>query len=470
MKLKNGIKYEKNGWVYIDIRGSPKERGFAYGYLCASEFKSIQKMLEFVIFESYGVTWEFMISEINKSLASKIKAKYSEFYEEMKGISDGCNSGGTVTTIDEIIAWNFYMSIPYWITSLKINGAVLNISKEGGTKDKCSAFIAVGDYTKTGGIVVAHNSFCEFIDGQYLNVILVVTPSKGHKIIMQTSACSIWSGTDFFVTSAGILGTETTIGGFSQYENNMPLFCRIRYAMQYGNTMDDYVKILIEDNSGDYANSWLFGDVNSNEILRIELGLKYNNVERTKNGFFIGFNAAYDPRIRVLECHNDGFYDTRRHQGARKVRLDDLMDEYKGKLDIEVAKIIIADHYDVYLKKTNPCSRSICSHYELDAREYMSAPDRPKPYEPRGAVDGVVCDTNMAKNMSFSGRFGSSCGTPFMVDLFCDEHRQWKNFKPYLRNRVSQDWTVFTPIANKSKQHTLKKYNKSSVNKTKKSK
>jgi L-ribulose-5-phosphate 4-epimerase len=166
--------------------------------------------------------------------------------------------------------------------------------------------------------------------------------------------------------------------------------------MQYGKTLDDYVKILLEGNSGDYANSWLFGDTNTNEIMRIELGLKYSNIERTKNGFFIGFNAPYDPKIRNLECGNSGMYDIRRHQGARLVRLNDLMDKHKGKINIAVAKEIIADHYDVYLKKEdNPCARCVCSHYELDAREYMSDPSRPKPFQPRGALDGNVIDSKL---------------------------------------------------------------------------
>jgi hypothetical protein len=159
----------------------------------------------------------------------------------------------------------------------------------------------------------------------------------------------IWSGTDFFVTSKGIIGTETTIGGFLAYENKAPISCRIRQAMQYGNSLEDYVNILLKNNSGDYANSWLFGDIHSNEILRLELGLKYHLVEKTKNGYFIGFNAAYDPRIRNLECVDTGFYDIRRHQGARRVRLSDLMEKNKGKLDVSLAKTIIADHYDVYL-------------------------------------------------------------------------------------------------------------------------
>jgi hypothetical protein len=454
MKIKNGFSYEKNEWTYISIKGKPKERGYAYGYLVAKQFAEMQKMLEFFILESYGETWEYMIKLINEDFKEMTKNEFSEFYEEMEGIADGCTAAGTKTTIDEIIAWNFYMSMSYWYGSKTGSSA----GKEGGAarstvtaKDRCSAFIAVGDWTEDGKIVVAHNSFSDFIDGQYSNIILDVNPSEGSRFIMQTSPCWIWSGTDFFVTDKGIIGTETTIGGFNVYEKKIPIAYRIRKAMQYGKTLDDYVKILLEGNSGDYANSWLFGDTNTNEIMRIELGLKYNNIERTKNGFFIGFNAPYDPKIRNLECGNSGMYDIRRHQGARLVRLNDLMDKHKGKINLDIAKEIIADHYDVYLKKEdNPCARCVCSHYELDAREYMSQADRPKPFSPHGACDGCVCDTTMAKKMSFSGRFGNSCGMPFIADEFFKKNRQWDIFKPYIKDRPSAPWTDFA-IEDRSK-------------------
>jgi hypothetical protein len=279
----------------------------------------------------------------------------------------------------------------------------------------------------------------------------------------------IWSGTDFFVTSAGIIGTETTMGGFVAYENNMPISCRIRNAMQYGNNLNDYEEMLLDGNSGDYANAWLFGDTNTNEIMRIELGLQYHLTERTKNGYFIGFNAPYDPRIRNLESVNTGFDDIRRHQGARRVRLDDLMDEWKGKLNIDIAQKIISDHYDVYLHKENPCSRTCCSHYELDAREYMSDPSRPKPYQPRGALDGNVCDTAMAKNMSFSLRWGNSCGTPFDKNKFCDEHREWAYLRPYLEDRPQQQWTTFN-ITQLQSSNVSKGKSKSAKNRVKKNK
>lgn len=457
--IKNGISYEKNGWLYISVKGTPRERGYAYGYFCAKEFKKIQEMLKFLCYNDMGETWEFFIDATEKYFEEKIKKNFPELYEEIEGIAEGCTAGGTKTTVNEILAWNNYFTMldSWYGLYLKEAGTGGPGGREGGgAKDRCSAFIAVGDYTKDGKIVVAHNSFSNFVDGQYMKVILDINSNQGHRIVMQTCPCWIWSGTDFFVTSAGIIGTETTIGGFNAYENNFPIAFRIRKAMQYGNTMDDYVKILLHENSGDYANSWLFGDTNTNEILRLELGLKYHNVERTKNGFFIGFNATYDPRIRNKECSDTGFNDTRRHQGARRVRLHDLMEENKGNLDINLALQLIADHYDVYLEKKNPCSRTVCSHYELDAREYMSDPSRPKPHQPRGALDGCAGDTELTKRMSFMARWGSSCGTPFIVDEFCDKRRQWSYLKPYLFDRPSQPWTLFSTTKSYKRVKTIK--------------
>ena len=53
-KIKNGISYNINGWKYISVYGKPKERGYAYGYLCAEDFKKIQNMLSFLMLEAYG--------------------------------------------------------------------------------------------------------------------------------------------------------------------------------------------------------------------------------------------------------------------------------------------------------------------------------------------------------------------------------------------------------------------------------
>jgi hypothetical protein len=460
MKL-NGTRRDVNGWIYISVHGDPYERGYAHGHLVASELAEIMKMLEFIVYEDYGRTLAFLCEVSDDFFRPQIETNFPELYEEMRGIADGAKQ-----PLIRIVFWNCFISFDYMFSHLS---AVLkephNVhlrskpmyaeflessgakkasgSREGGGKDRCSAFIAVGDYTSDGAIVCAHNSFDSYVSGQYFYVMLDIRPSKGHRILMQSFPGGIHSGTDMFVTSRGLFGTETTFGGFNAYENKDPVCCRIRRAMQYGDTMDDYVMMLTEGNSGDYANAWLFGDTRTNEIMRFELGLKYMNVERTKNGCFIGFNAPHDPRIRNLESSNTGWDDMRRHQGARRVRLQQMMDEYKGRLDVEIAKHIIGDHYDTYLNKINPCSRSTCSHFDLDAREFMSQADRPKPYEPRGAVDGKAIDSHTAKRMQMWGRWGSSCGMGFYKDEFCDRNMIWNNLRPYLHDRPPQPWTLF---------------------------
>jgi len=471
MKVKNGLRYEKNGWIYISLKGTPSECGYAYGVLVAKEIKDVFKMLDFFLYEEYGYNREMFSDIVGGIWGPIIQTNHPEYYEEMIGITKGANAGGTKVSLDDIILWNCLASLDSifgYVPKILKNypelnkkyGHLLNeeagaekVSKEGG--DRCTGFIAVGSYTKDGKIVCGHNSFDNFITGQYYNVILDIKPTKGARILMQTAPGKFSSETDYYVTSYGIICTETTIGGFNKFELKDPICCRIRAAMQYGKTLDEIKDYLVKNNSGDYANAWLIGDTNTNTIMRIELGLKYVNVEKKKDGYFIGFNGAYDPRIRNLECANVGHYDVRRHQGARHVRLTQLMEEHKGQIDIPIAEEIMGDHHDIYLNKVNPCSRTCCSHYELDDRAFMSDQSRPKPFQPRGAVDGIVCDTTLAKKMSFIGRWGTSCGTPFNKTEFCKRNIIWAIQEPYLHDRPSQPWTEFT-ITNGLK-NTIKK-------------
>ena len=125
-------------------------------------------------------------------------------------------------SIDEVIAWTNSMTITgSWFANMPeeeriaVRGTATSntsSSKEGGASDKCSAFMANGDWTADGKIVVAHNNFSNFVDGQLARVVLDLKPEKGNRMLIQGFAGWIWSGTDFFVTSKGIIGTETTIG------------------------------------------------------------------------------------------------------------------------------------------------------------------------------------------------------------------------------------------------------------------
>jgi hypothetical protein len=212
--------------------------------------------------------------------------------------------------------------------------------------------------------------------------------------------------------------------------------------LQYAGDLDGFVELMQKKNNGGYANSWLLADSGSGEIMRFEQGLKYQDVEKTRDGYFVGCNAPFGPELRNLECSDTGFYDIRTAMGARRVRLTQLMEENKGSIDVAVAREILADHYDVYLDKAdNPCSRTVDGHYELDAFEYW--PER-MPYRPSGAVDGKVMDSGMAKDLSFWARWGNSSGMPFVASEYLEKNPQWDYLEGYLMDRPTQPWTMFT--------------------------
>jgi hypothetical protein len=293
--------------------------------------------------------------------------------------------------------------------------------------------------TTDGRIVLGHNTWSDYYYAVF-NIILDILPEKGHRILMQTSAGLIHSGTDFFLTDAGLVGSETTIGGFFPFDpNGIPEFARMRQATQYASSIDEWCRIMKSGNNGGYANAWLLGDVNTNEIARLELGLKYIGYEKKKDGYFVGSNVAEDLRILRFET-NTQEQNIKNPDIARRVRWKQLMKENVGKIDIEKGKSFLADHFDVYLKTLTPDARTLCGHWELDTQ----ASGLDEPFLPLGAYDAKIVDSEMAKKMSFLARWGSGCGTPFDAERFLEEHPQFDWMAGLIKDRPSRPWVEFS--------------------------
>jgi hypothetical protein len=240
------------------------------------------------------------------------------------------------------------------------------------------------------------------------------------------------------------MGTETTISGFSGYlADESPEFLRLRQAIQYADSLDEFVTLMEQDNNGGYANSWLLGDQKNGEIMRFELGLKYSHVDRTDSGYYLGFNSATDLRIRNLETKDKSYLDVRTPAGARRVRLTQLMTEHKGQLDVAVAQDMLADHYDVFLKQEQPGWRTIDGHTELDPMLYVSGLSGRPAFDPHGAVDGKVMDSEMAATLSLSARWGNSSGMPFIAADYLAAQPQFDYLTGYLKDRPAPPWTLF---------------------------
>jgi hypothetical protein len=271
------------------------------------------------------------------------------------------------------------------------------------------------------------------------NVILDILPEKGYRILMQSVAGLIHSETDFFITSAGLVGSETTIGGFFPFdEKGVPEFSRMRHATQYASGIDEWCEIMKAGNNGGYANAWLIGDIKTNEIARLELGLKYVGFEKKKDGYFTGSNVAEDLRILRFETKSSEL-DIKISSVARRVRWKQLMKENAGKINLELGEKLEADHYDTYLNTNTPDMRTLCSHPDLDPDPYGVD----IPYSPWGTIDGKVVDSRMAKQMSFVARWGSACGIPFNAKSYLEKHQQFDWMTGLIKDRPTQPWTIF---------------------------
>jgi len=438
VRYEGGYRFDCNGWIYLHIEGAPFERGEQHGRLMAEELQQVVEMLAGVTYIENGVRWPALRDAAAKLYQGKLAP---ELVDEMKGIAAGARAAGADVTYRDVLTWNAYEELTgYWWPNV-VAGKLPDLAAQ--SRDRCSAFVATGSYTADGRPVIAHNNWNVYNAGRFDNVILDLVPDDGHRMVMQSAPGFIDSGTDFFVTDAGLMGTETTIGGFTSYDpDGVPEFARARLAMQGADDLDGFVRIMQRGNNGGYANSWLLADRESGEIMRFEQGLEYQGIERKDDGYFVGFNGAVDPRIRNLECSGGSdFFDTRTAVGARRVRLEQLMEEHKGAIDPAAARAVLADHYDPYLREAGgPNSRTIEGRYDLDDMRYWA--DR-LPYSPHGAVDGKVMDGALADELSFQARFGSSSGIEFDASVYLEAHPQWDYLADYLVDLPAEPWTRF---------------------------
>ncbi len=433
------------GWHHVKVAGTPYECGFQEGYLLADEYADALRVYDYMTLQTYGMSYQWFCEQAVRLHKDKIPER---LMDELRGMADGLTAAGVPSTVDDLIGWNAYYEVTgYWwpLNAAKVVGAMPeNIMTHKASH--CSAIVATGGATAAGRPVIAHESFDEFWAGQYFNVCLDVTPDEGRRFVMQTVPCYVDSMTDYYVNDAGLAVTETTLAGFSGYdEGGMPEYVRARNAVQFADSIDDFVRLIDEGNNGGYANAWLVADTKTGEVARYEQGLKFQSLDRTHDGCFFGCNAVFDPRIRNLECKDNGFNDPRQQTGARRQRWMELIERHSGSIDVELATRMLADTYDVYTGYDNPSSRTICSHYDVDPQYWADDPAAVwnVPFYPAGSCDGKAAGADDIEAMRFWGRYGRADGVEFDADEFFEHHPLWRWQEGYTKSRPSQPWTLF---------------------------
>src|SRR3984885_4842009 len=436
--LAKASRFERGGWRYVHVEGSPHDIGYQHGYLLAPEISDAFAAVSVEMTHTSKRDWNFFRRSAHQMLWPKIDPEYQS---ELQGIVDGLQAQKYKLDLDDIVAMNAFMELPdYYVPWLdeQTQGAKPP-SKPGA--EHCSAFVATGSYTKDHQIVMAHNNWTSYLEGARWKIIFDITPQQGYRMLMDGYPGVIVSDDDFGVNSAGLMFTETTITDFHGWNpNGKPEFVRARKAMQYAGSIDEYVKIMLDGNNGGYANDWLLADRKTGEIARFELGLLHSKVWRTKDGYFVGSNFASDPDVLKDETTFD-VTNLAASANARHVRWDELMAANMGKIDTNLAEGFLADHYDSYTKQIGANRRTLCGHGDA------ATPGDPgyaaKPYNPFGAVEGKVMDSQMTEPTTFVARIGHPCGTDFKSQPFLDQHPDYRWQAAVLEDMNAGPWTVY---------------------------
>jgi len=431
--LRGAYRLEKNGWIFVHLEGGPFQIGFQHGYLLAAETDLSWRASIHVYWseEEFG-DWWYVARDIAKQyIWRKVPAEQKV---EIIGIVAGLRAAGYDWDVWDVTAFNAWADIDaYWDAYFENTHSSSGYIPLHCWEKGCSAFIATGDATANGEIVIAHNTWAGYAGDSYWNVIFHIKPRRGHEILYQSTGGCIWSGQDWIMNDAGLMVCETTLPDMDVYNiKGIPLFARIRYAMQYTDNIDDWIKVMTYKGNGAYSNEWLIGDAKTGEICSLQLGCYHWDIERTFNGFIGSSNYPKGTGVRSETTYN--WTDPTTSGYCRNQRWQQLRAEHYGDIDVELGKTMLADHYDILLGVEEPSRRTLCGHGEAS----------PPSYYPSGAYDGKVTSSSLAYPcLGMWGRWGHPCGTAFIVADFLAAHSEYEWQLPYLHDLPRNDWTLF---------------------------
>jgi heat shock protein HspQ len=333
-----GTRTDVAGWIYLKVHGTPYEVGYQAATLAADEVDDDIKACAAQTKIESGKDWNYLRQTSHRLFWAKLDP---EVKEELRGLAEGVTAKGHPHDVDDLLAYNAYIEVSeYYLPYERAHGVASRIAPT--TKLACSAFVATGSATADGKPVMGHNFWWDYIMGSRWNVILDVTPAKGHRFMLDAPAGFIHSGSDFAINDAGMMLCETTISGFHGFDpQGIPEFVRMRKAIQYGDSLNNMVTIFKTGNNGGYANTWLMADTKTGEIGKLELGLKNAIYSHKADGYYVGSNFAEDPKLTKEETNYVA--SPGNNCEVRKETWYHLLDAEKGKVDYRLAENFLAN-------------------------------------------------------------------------------------------------------------------------------
>lgn len=104
-------RFEKAGWTYVHLEGSPAEIGFQHGQLLSAEIADMVRVIRLENEHATKRNWEFFRQAGRTMLWPHIDAEYQQ---ELEGIARGAQSKGVKLDVWDIVALNGGIELPQY--------------------------------------------------------------------------------------------------------------------------------------------------------------------------------------------------------------------------------------------------------------------------------------------------------------------------------------------------------------------
>ena len=173
-RLKGASRFEQGGWIYVHLEGHPGAMGYQHGYLLAPEIEDAFAAVSAGMMHSTKRDWKFFRRAAHEMLWPKIDTEYQQ---ELQGIVEGLRARtGSKLDVDDIVAFNAFEELPDyyvpWLNKRQKAANAPNLKSPGN----CSAFVATGSWTKDGQIVMAHNNWTSYRNGERWRIVFDIAP------------------------------------------------------------------------------------------------------------------------------------------------------------------------------------------------------------------------------------------------------------------------------------------------------
>src|ERR1700734_1384641 len=107
--LAKAYRFERGGWIYVHLEGSPHDIGYQHGYLLAPEISDAFAAVSLEMTHTSKRDWDFFRRAARQMLWPKIDPEYQS---ELQGIVDGMQAQKYKLDLDDIVAMNAFMELP----------------------------------------------------------------------------------------------------------------------------------------------------------------------------------------------------------------------------------------------------------------------------------------------------------------------------------------------------------------------